>query len=100
MARGKLQAPPSNLRADSANRASQASRAIVAREVEKKVGRVKQSYCNQTRVALSLIWIAKGLDVSEYSPTGGTEHVIRETEVDQNILITVVMPRCLRVGVK
>jgi hypothetical protein len=34
--RGKLQAPPSNVRTDSANRASQTSRAMVARKVEKK----------------------------------------------------------------
>jgi hypothetical protein len=36
LSRGKLQAPPSNVRTDSADRASATSRAMVARQVEKK----------------------------------------------------------------
>jgi hypothetical protein len=100
VARGKLQAPPSNLRADLASRASQSSSVMAAQEMVKKARRVKQSYCNQTRVTLSLIRIVKGSGVSEYSPTGWTEYVRRETEVDQHILITVVTPRYLRVGIR
>jgi hypothetical protein len=87
LSRGKLQAPPSNVRTDSADRASATSRAMVARQVEKK--KVKGGGKSPTIILRSDAWCAKpdldregNLGASEYSPTGETEQVGMRTEAD------------------